>query len=295
MTTGPQLKVEGKHAYQTFLGGIINIILLIISIIGSIYFGQELWVRKEPIVMESFMEAIDVGPFPINSDSFNILMGLTYHNNTFYINDRVVHINATIEVNYFFKNGSQLYTINPLEVDLCNKYYTNDDIHSTASIDVNFYYCIKPNATVIDGFWGSTKTNIIHVSIYKCVNSTENNNKCASEEEINQINMGFLSMFVTNTFLTLNDPITPVQYKYVNVFNSINFDLTFQYSFKLSNFKVLDDKGFLLQSISETDYPHWEPPQIFYFGRRDLIAEVFLTVNSLAVELLGLTLKSKMF
>ncbi len=50
MTDGPNLKFEGKRSYQTVIGGLFNLILIVSTAVGIIYFGKELWKKMNQIL-----------------------------------------------------------------------------------------------------------------------------------------------------------------------------------------------------------------------------------------------------
>lgn len=278
MTNSPQLRVEGKRSYQTTIGGIINLLLIIATLVGIIYFGQELWNKSEPMVVVSSMESQEVGPFKFGLDGFMVFIGLEFPNLTYFTDPRIATINATLEVNEFLENGGQKYTVTPIEYDVCSKYHKQEEIPDQNSVDVNYFFCIKPSNITISGYWGAPRTDLMRFVINMCVNSTNNNNHCYPEEEIKSyVQGGLLSMFTTNSFLNLNNPDTPVELKLQNWFTSLSLDFTLSYYYKFSEMRFLDDHGFLLQSIKETKFPYFTNPNILYYvNRGSLLGEVWV-------------------
>lgn len=275
MTNSPNLKIEGKNCYRTAIGGMMNLILTVLSIIGVIYFGKALVVKSEPLVVQSSMEGKTVGPFPIQVDEFNIYMGIEFPNFTYYVNDRIYSINATLEVYRFDKTKGQTYEIKLLDFGICSKYY--NDSSAKNNFDLNYFWCFAPNQAQIQGYWGSEITSIAKFYISKCSNSTENNNHCLPNEEINNyIQGGILSMFTTNSFLNLNDAENPVEVKLQNWYNSLNIDFTYDYFYSVKELAFEDDKGFLLQDINVKSYFYFENPLILYYGKRD---DLLATIN----------------
>lgn len=277
MSSSPNLKIEGQPAYQTVFGGIVNISLVIITIIGIVYFGQELWVKREPLVVVSSMQVDSLGPFKFQVGGFMVFIGLEFPNHTYYTNERILTVTATHEVNRFLETGGQNYTITPIELGLCKNYYTQDQISSDVRVDIRNFYCIKPNQVNITGYWGAKKNDVVKYSIQKCVNTTLNNNHCFPEEIIDSyVQGGILSMFTTNSFLDMNSPDNPVVLKLQNLIASLNLNFTFSYFYKIKSLKFVDDKGFLLQDFKESYFPYFDNPIILYYGQRGkLIAEVW--------------------
>lgn len=228
------------------------------------------------MVVISSIETKELGPYKFGIDGFMVYVGLEFPNLTYFTDPRIVKIQATHEINEFLPSGGQNYTVIPLEYDLCNAYHKQEDISNVDTVDINNFFCIKPSNLTISGYWGAPKTDMIRFAVHKCVNSTLNNNHCYPEEEIrNYVQGGMLSMFVTNSFLNLNDPDKPVIIKLQNWFSSLNIDFTLSYYFKFGEMRFFDDHGFLLNSIQETRYPYFNSPNILYYGKRgSLLGEV---------------------
>lgn len=263
----PNLKIEGKESYKTAFGGFINILLTILSIVGTIYFGKKLFVKTDPVVVRSEMEGHQVGPFEVNNSGFNIFVAVEYPNMTYYVNERVFTFNATYEVNKFLDDGSQEYTITPIDYDLCSKYYSKDEIDS--GIDYYNFFCVKPDTVTINGYWGAEIMTYLKIRLYKCFNTTENNDHCLPEEEIvDYLQGGYLSMYTTNSFLDFNNETSPVTLKLSDWFNSINIDLTYDYVYNIKSLLFQDDHGFLLENIQESEFPYYASPSILYYGDR---------------------------
>lgn len=271
MSDSPKLKIEGSNSYKTFIGGFINLVLIILSIIGIIYFGQELVIKKQPIVVHSEMDGHQVGPFNITNGAYYFLLAVEYSNYTYFVNNHIYEFAATYEVNEFVgENNTQVYSVYPIEFDICSKFYTADQLN--IGVDVNKFFCLKPGSAIVEGYWGASKMGFVRVILNKCVNTTENNNHCYPEETIDKyLNGGYLSMFITSGFMSFSDPQVPVEFKYLDFFNSLNFDFTFDYVFETKSLKFIDDQGFLLQELTEKEFPYLEPPLAQYYGIRGSI------------------------
>lgn len=275
MSNGPNLKVEGKRSYQTAIGGIINIILIILSFIGICYFGLQMLNKTEPIVVESSMEGHQVGPYSVGEGGFNLFIGIEFPNWTYYMNDRIYTVNATIGINEFDDQFGQSYSLNVLDFGPCSNYYNQESLN--VEINIANFWCFAPNNSAIEGYWGAEKSSTITFSLHKCENKTSNNNHCFPENEINLLmQSGMISMFATNSFLNLNNYHRPVEFKLQNWYNSINIDFTYDYFYVLKELEFHDDNGFLLPTDIQTSNFYFETPFILYFGKR---GSLLATIN----------------
>lgn len=279
MSNSPNLKIEGQRSYRTLIGGITNILLIVLSLIGIIYFSSQMINKTDPNVIQSSMEGHAVGPYPVSKTGFNLLMGIEFSNSTYYMNDRIYTINATVGINTFDDKKGQIYEFKTLEYDKCSTYYNKSDLNTTLNLE-NFW-CFKPNQVEIEGYWGAKRSSTVKFYINACVNSTLNNNNCLPEAELNKyLQGGILSMFTTNSFLNLNDPKKPVETKLQNWYNSLNLDFTYDYFYNLKELTFEDDQGFLLKDSTKASYFYYDNPLILYYGRRgSLIATVNLQGN----------------
>jgi hypothetical protein len=268
MTDSPNLRIEGKKSYQTTVGGCMNLIVIILSFIGTIYFGLQMINKTEPIVVQSSMDGHQVGPYNISKEGFNVLIGIEFPNWTYYMNDRIYTVEGEVGTNYFNSIGKvQSYTKEKIECAPCSKYYTQDELN--VELSINNFWCFAPNITSVESYWGNKMARVVTFSIYKCVNTTLNNNHCLPENEINELTQGgMVSMFTTNAFLNLNDPNKPVENKLQNWWNSINLDFTYEYYYVLKELQFEDDTGFLLPNQHISSHFYFENPLILYYGKR---------------------------
>lgn len=286
MTDSPNLRVEGRKSYQTTIGGLINLIVLILSFIGVIYFGLQMINKTEPIVVQSAMDGHSVGPYKIDKTGFNAFIGIEFPNWTYYMNDKIYTVVGEVGTNIFDqKGGRQSYETESIECAPCSKFYTQEELN--IEISINNFWCFAPNITSVEGYWGNRMSRVVTFAIHKCVNSTKNNNHCFPEAEIDKLTQGgMVSMFTTNAFLNFNDPIKPVEIKLQNWWNSINLEFTYEYYYVLKELVFEDDTGFLLPSVDVSSHFYFENPLILYYGKRgSLLATIHLEGHRLGTRI----------
>ena len=206
----PKLKVNGLSSFQTFIGGFISLVLIILSLIGVGYFGKELFLKENPMVIQSIKDFDIVGPFKFGLSSFDIYAAITDKDFNFYLDERVMEFTASEEL-ILLNNGTQSFSSRPLEIKACKNYY-NTSAELGNKVDLNLFYCIKPNTTFAEGYWGSQTNQYVKIYINKCTNRTDNNNHCYSNDKIDSIIEGsLLSMFWRNSMLQMQVLLRPIQ------------------------------------------------------------------------------------
>ena len=274
LAEAPKLKINSKSAYKTFIGGLISIILTIVSIIGIIYFGQELILKENPIAIQSIKDFQNVGPFHINNTFFDIYSSVQHQNFTYYNDPTIFRFEASQELILINDKGKQSLFSNKLEIKTCRDFYSVEELNK--KIDIDEFYCIKPNTALIEGFWGNTKNQFLRIKLFKCTNSTLNNNHCKPKETINSyLSGGILGLYVKNSLLQIKDYANPIKYYNDDQYFSINLDFTFTLSFSLKTLVFQNDIGYLLQDVKEINGFYYETPKVLYYGKRDdLLAEI---------------------
>ena len=268
----PKLKVNNSPLYKTLFGGVISLVLASFSIIGIIYFGRELFLKENPFVVMSIKDYDTVGPFKLNNEEFEIYSAIEFENYTYYNNPQVFKFEA-YEETIVENKGIQSYSSKKLEINQCSSYYNNTDLNN--KIDIDTFYCIKPNSTHIEGYWGNKINQYIRIKLFKCNNNTSNNN-CLSEDDINQaIKGGIVSMYLRNSLLQLKNYTNPIVYDNDNQYFSLNLDFTFTLFINLSRIIFQNDIGYLLENIEEVKAFEFSTPKLIYFGKRgDLLADI---------------------
>lgn len=284
LTSPPNLKVNQQNAYKTFAGGILTIIIYVLTAIGIGYFGQELFFKTEPFVVASDKDFDEVGPFEVKVDSFYFYTAVQDKDYFFYEDPTIFEIKANHQL-WWYENGVQKSVFTEVEISLCNNYFNNTSELNIKRdlIDLDKFFCVKPNTYSIEGFWGGEKFGFITIELTKCSNSTENNNHCKPKEIIDMAIEGGQFDIVVDTYnLQYNNYDTPVVKNYKDIFYSINNEFTINMFVQLQSLQFENDGGFLLQDIKTTSSYYIDEPHVLYYGNRgNLLARVGVKCISL--------------
>lgn len=272
----PKIKVYSKSCYKTTIGGLLSFTIAMLTLIGISYFGKELFLKENPIAIESIKEYDKVGPFNLNNKEFEIYAAVEYANYTYFNDPRIFEFTAFEDKILVDEKGVQSYHSKNLEIVNCENYYSSEELDN--QIDTKLFYCLKPNSTHIEGYWGNTINQYVRIKLSKCTNTTQNNNHCFSDDIIDStISGGILSMFIKNSMLQLKDYDKPVKYTNENQYYSLNIDFTFTLFIDLKPLVIENDRGYLLQNLEEIKGFVFETPKLLYFRKRGrLLADITL-------------------
>ncbi len=183
---------KGETGYKTFIGGIISIISIILSLICAVYFLQRMFLRKDISVIFSNQ----INPFKNISYSHKLpfLLRLTDTNSLPFENDeKLYYVTASVwfggtnntNISYSAKQTSVSLNIGKCDID---KHFSEEFKEYFINFpELNNYYCITPrnSSQTIYGLYGNVYPfSYYSFTVRRCLNSTENNNNCYSNDEI---------------------------------------------------------------------------------------------------------------
>ena len=167
-----KIQMNDHSRFQTFVGGLITIILIILIIISSVYFGQELWKKANPKVFINTKQVDEIKAVEIDPKDFYIVMEVTSNIDYLQYIDESIYSAKAIEITYSYddKNGELIKSDKEIEFLSCNNYFQNiSELDNSYIYDLKSSLCFKPNSKAkIENFWGSSKMSLITISFYKC-------------------------------------------------------------------------------------------------------------------------------
>ena len=116
----PPLLINNKKTLKTTIGAIFTIMIVITTIVTTCFFGQELFVRKNPSVNFSTAE-IHHPPFlQYDEQNFEIAFGLEDSESNLFIDETVYYPIATMRKNILV-NGEMEYEYTNIKLIPCTK------------------------------------------------------------------------------------------------------------------------------------------------------------------------------
>lgn len=251
----PSLQIQGKKIYPSLLTSILSICTILLGIMCVGYFGSELLVRSVPTMIISSERTNDFGPYPLSNNGFQIMLGLEHKNFTYYSDPTIFKVEAEANV-IKYDGDQQKFETRRANIDLCEKFYTQDDIvEKNIIMPLDKFYCVEPNTVNISGYWGSpTPYSYIRIYFKKCVNSTSSNIICKSQEIIDDtIQGGYISLQFTSYSIDPKNYSSPLQRDFYDDFNLLNSAASLAYNIDLSPIYFKSDNGLLFEEFRQTD------------------------------------------
>ena len=198
----PTLSIKNQLFYQTFFGGILTLIVIIIGIIATIFFSQELFKKSSPSVNLS-SEPLMHPPILNYFNNFEFLIGIQNSEYLTEINEKIFSAKGILFKTIINESGTYNLKsdINLTSCDIALSENKNKEIFS--DLNLKGYYCISNIQTedpYIAEHWGNNGFVMIQIKFVDCDNSTGN---CASEEEINNfLHSADLSLYFSDNLVS---------------------------------------------------------------------------------------------
>lgn len=245
---GIQLKINKQTKSQTFLGGLLSIIMIVLLIVFFYFSAQDVLYKTNPqISIEQQINEIS-SDLILDKYSFPISFSLTN-----YLNYRIF--------NPKFFTYSIVYTqgVNSSDLDEIDLNLTNCRIDHFPNIAEDKFYsqqldknlCIENQNISLHGSWfwqGESKnTKTLSLSVSIC---TDNEDCAPYEEIIDYLNSNdlFWNMYYQNTLINPQNADMPISYNIVNFFKSLKSETKKYSGIHLRKQLLQSEEGFLLQS-----------------------------------------------
>ena len=246
----PGFFVNGCETHRSIFGALISIVIC--SIIFSffcIFLNQIIRHNKPNIVHNDFIDD-NPSPYALDNNNFIFTLSLQYPNYTNFIDEKVYTIKAK-KVAYVYNEKKEYQTIEKdINVYKCSDFNFSLIPEYFKSLNIENLYCLDLNGVILQGEYGKNNWQTINVYFYKCLNSTENNNMCDLDEDIEKTLMGgYIDLFITDFKVITNDFSNPIKIYGKNLFGSISIRHYSDYWLYLKRKEVISDIGLIF-----TDY-----------------------------------------
>jgi len=144
-----KLNVLRQESLKSTSGGILSIILAILSILAFCAFGRDIIEKKSPIIQLNTKDNQD-RVYHYSSDNFTIMFAVTDNNNWSPIKEvsrkmkLYFNIRNTNATNNSGANASNLIDINH-DLVPCSKEIVDPDVLPNLITDISFYWCVSRN------------------------------------------------------------------------------------------------------------------------------------------------------
>ena len=258
----PSFIIKNNLKYKTHIGGLLTLIVIIISVITLIFFSEELYSKKSPSV--NLITEANLNPSKINFfDNFEFIIGIQN-------DDFIVQRNESI---YYAKgflfqtiiNSSGIFNIKEeIDLDSCDKALKNSiNYELFKDLNLNNYYCFSKNQSKINinniylnEYWGNNGFQMLQIKFYDCVNTDEyvikNNITCASEEILKEnLNLADLSLYFIDTFISTNNYKNPFQRGIHEYFYDVSKNFLLTLTQYYNHIEINDDSGLIFTTSNK--------------------------------------------
>ena len=262
------IRYRREKKYLSYMGILFSLITLILIISLSIKYIFDLFNYKNFIVIQNEINLDKTKILDLSNSQ--IMVGLiNNHGNPYNINNKFFNIimskqsfspflNNNNNINNKNFNGLNIIN-NIIKFDFCNISELNYDMSFYKDFNFDNYLCPKKNESLfIKGRYGDIRKgfDIINIYIEKCINSTENNNFCESEEKINKIlNNSYLSLYFiqeTPNHYNVNNPIKKeLRTDYFQI--NLNIKKLYLYNFIINDY--YSDNGLFFPNKKKFSFP----------------------------------------
>lgn len=284
-----QLSFNGDYQYKTYTGALISLILTVLLVIGTIYFGKEVIVKSDPFVTPTFQTYNKFDKQNLTTDNLFVMVGVEDPRYVYYVDETIFNMTGQIS-GYDFneKTNSPEWMFKYFKPVICSTLYNNSIIEKSLpefTYDLNMFWCIpkiKENEenVYVEGFYGAKSLRIVQFILSKCVNSTENNNSCKPEEEMNKYLQGGIIAIQSNKFILDSKNLdTPLKKATVDSWQILNLNMEVNMFFYLKTLEFETDIGFLLPSLQEFKGYEYNDPKTTYIMKEKINDNVLARIN----------------
>ena len=255
----PSFIINNKLQYQTFFGGILSLIAIIISIITTIVFSRELFLKKSPSVNLN----TETNPNPdilYYFDNFEFIIGVQNESYTVTIDDSLFTAKGFIFNTSINESGifNRVFEIDLQPCNLALKNSPNYDMFKKYNLE-NFY-CISKNQSKINlndiylkEFWGNNGFQMLQIKFYECKNTSESQ-KCATEERmLNALSHSEVSIYLIDNYVRTNNYKKPFERGIREIFSEVSINFLVSLTQYYHHTQIISDNGIIFTTNSKID------------------------------------------
>jgi hypothetical protein len=139
--------------------------------------------------------------------------------------------------------------------------------HLISSGDLSNSYCLKDFNLTLAGGYRFNRYSYLRIGIYPCVNKTENNNRCKSQDIIDYyLKGGYFSIITRDIGLNPNNISQPIIYTLQNLYTTIDKSIYRDFIIYYGITEVITDIGLFYQVLENKKFLQFRKDvQSFYF------------------------------
>ena len=250
---------NNRERISSYCGLFLTFIYVVASIILFIYYMILTTQRIEIRVYDSSLISQEMPVIDLNKNYFYFAFGLENPKTLNRFVDESIYIPEVVYIDRAKING-EFKTINRLTIPLekCQEGTFGEDYqHLFAVGELANSYCFKDfdyNLTLQGGF-KYEKMSYVRIKIFPCTNSTENNNKCKPQEEIDKyLTSGYFSILLKDIGLNPSNYTYPVIPTLQDLYTTVDRRIYKNYILTYGLTEVQTDTGLFDEQITYGKY-----------------------------------------
>lgn len=239
----PEFYIAGNKSDKSCFGAFLSIIIVICTFGTSIYFGREIWEKKNPIVNTSKVTE-NPEELVLDKNEFDFTFGMLI-NNKFTTDPTLFSLSSSV----FMKKEGEFINI-PFKMEECRQ-------DSLLDKNIQLYQeglfssPINISDVSMNGTFGQDGFRLINFQFFPCKNDTSNI-ACKSQEEIDTLlSQAYFSVFASDHAVYTNNYTSPYQAQVFNDFVAISQNSFTGLTLFISPISVISDVGFLFSDLKD--------------------------------------------
>ena len=289
----PNFYFKKHDKINTCFGTLLTLVYIIVSLTLFIYQSIITIQRKNFKVYDSTIYGQEMPFIDLNSNMLYFAFGLEDPQTMSRFIDDSIYVPKIVFVDKS-KINDELVTVyqQNLEFEKCNVINFGENYqHLFLEDELNNSYCLKKfdqNLTLAGGY-KYERFSYIRIRIYPCVNSTENNFSCKSQEEIDRfMSSGYFSIILKDIGLNPSNYSIPVLPTLQDLYTTIDKRIYKNYILNLGVTEIHTDIGLFQESIKKQKYLQFRKgmetftfrdEEEYYRGKSVIIAQLKLDDN----------------
>ena len=285
----PQLLYQRKNEYTTVTGGIISSLMLSLYVIACFFFGQEIYLRKQPTVLQSNIYQTQPETFNLTKNNFGFFVGVQGTDWNYYIDPTIYRakMNIRSKISTVSEEGKfeDKYSTQSFDMVKCNldKNFENFK-NEFKDQDLNNLLCAPPDIELIqlEGSFDNKVFRWFDFEISNCKNDTQKDVICKSKEEIDKkLGGGF---FVLNYIDPLFDPKnyeSPEKYIRKDFFTSLSNSYFKEITFWQRNIDYISDAGIVFsEEVTKKFIANNRVRELYDFRKADVFIDAVFRLDN---------------
>ena len=242
--------LRGYKDYRSHFGGLVTIIIYIVTIICGIIFSNQIFTKKNPKVNTT--SAIYKNPTKASyPDNLFFMVGLNVDSLPF-VNESIYRPIGYIRTKI---NGTEDFLLRKISLDICSnifdekyKYYD-----SIKHINLHNFYCYSldnKDELFINEFWDHEGFQMLQIKLYNCSALAENKSECAPNDIIQEkLQSPIVTFYSLKNYIDTNNYQNPFIHGLEESFYYVSYKKFISATQYLKHIQIKSDIGYLFEKF----------------------------------------------